>query len=48
MLKLGNLKGELSSGISGASGTLFLGKNNHIYRKLTWVKIRNGVLHLLN
>lgn len=32
-------------GTSAATGTLYLDKNHHIYRKLRWSKISNGIPH---
>lgn len=34
---------RLSSGYSGATGTLYLGQNRVIYRRLQWAQMRNGV-----
>lgn len=40
--KISQLKAFPRLGISGASGTLFLTPNLHIYRQLSWAKMVNG------
>jgi outer membrane PBP1 activator LpoA protein len=42
-----NLTQFPADGFSGVTGTLHLGKDHHIYRKLPWAKIRGGSASLL-
>lgn len=42
-LSLTSLISNPNSGIAGATGTLYLDKYNHIYRKMNWNVIQNGI-----